>query len=70
MTEFEARVLSDLSVLKHQMTNLMDGPGGRLPVLEAEVSEHCHSLERAKGFAFAFGLLFTVVQVVLAWLHH
>jgi len=69
MTEFEARVLADLSVLKNQMANLMDGPAGRLPMLEADVSEHCQSLERAKGFACAFGLLFTVVQIVLAWLH-
>jgi hypothetical protein len=35
MNEFEAQVLSDLSVLKTQMTGLMgDGNGGRIANLE------------------------------------
>ena len=35
MNEFEAQVLSDLSVLKTQMTGLMgDGNGGRIAELE------------------------------------
>ena len=36
MNEFEAQVLSDLSVLKTQMTGLMgDGNGGRIAELAA-----------------------------------
>lgn len=70
MSEYEARVLADLSVLKNQMSNLMDGSTGRLPILEANVTEHCKSLERAKGFACAFGVVFTIVQVLVEWLKH
>ena len=41
MNEFEAQVLSDLSVLKTQMTGLMgDGNGGRLADLERRMERH------------------------------
>lgn len=68
ISEFEARVLADLSVLKNQMANLMDGPTGRLQMLEADVTRNRITMERARGFAFAFGLLITVVQVLVDWL--
>ncbi len=70
MTDFEAKVLSDLCVLKNQMSTLMDGTTGRLPMLEADVAEHRSALERTRGFTFAFGLLFTGLQLLLEWLRH
>ncbi len=66
MTDFEAQVLADLSVLKNQMGTLLgDGTSGRIAAIEQHVSEHEQSLQRAKGFAVASGALFTVVQFVL-----
>jgi len=66
MTDFEAQVLADLSVLKNQMGTLLgDGTSGRIAAIEQRVSEHEQSLQRAKGFAVAGGALFTVVQFVL-----
>ena len=67
MSDFEAVVLADLSVLKNQMMALMEGPSGRLPLLEADVTRHDVVLERAKGFAGAFGLLFTIAHVLVEW---
>ncbi len=68
MSEFEAQVLADLCVLKNQMGSLLgDGQPGRLPALEKRVEKHEASLQRAKGFAGAFGLLFTVLHVALEW---
>lgn len=41
MNEFEAQVLSDLSVLKTQINGLVgDGNGGRLAELERRVDDH------------------------------
>jgi hypothetical protein len=68
MSEFEATVLADLSVLKSQMASLLEGSTGRLSVLEADVVRNRTVVERAKGFVFAFGLLFTVAQLVVDWL--
>jgi hypothetical protein len=66
MTEFEAQVLADLSVLKNQMTTLLgDGNSGRIAAIEQRVSRHEQSFQRAKGFAVASGCLFTVVQFTL-----
>ena len=72
MNEFEARVLSDLSVLKSQMNGLMgDGNGGRVADLERRMEEHEQNWERAKGFLAAFSVLLTVVEVaVQAWHRH
>jgi hypothetical protein len=68
MNEFEARVLADLSVLKSQMGSLLgDGQPGRLTRLEERVTAHEASLQRVKGFAGAFGLLFTVLHLALEW---
>jgi hypothetical protein len=72
MNEFEAKVLSDLSVLKSQMNGLMgDGNGGRIAELEHRMEEHEQNWERAKGFMAAFSILLTVVEVaVRGWHRH
>ena len=72
MNEFEATVLSDLSVLKSQMNGLMgDGNGGRIAELEHRMEEHEQNWERAKGFMAAFSILLTVVEVaVRGWHRH
>ncbi len=72
MNEFEAQVLSDLSVLKSQMCLLMgDGNGGRMAELERRMDRHEQNWQRAKGFLAAMSVLFAVVQVAVeAWRHH
>jgi len=69
MNEFEAQVLSDLSVLKTQMTGLMgDGNGGRIAELERRMDRHEQNWQRAKGFLAAVSVLFAVIEVALgAW---
>lgn len=70
MNEFEAQVLSDLSVLKTQMNGLMgEGNGGRIAELERRIDRHEQNWQRAKGFLAAFSVLFAVVEVALeTWL--
>jgi len=70
INEFEAQVLSDLSVLKAQMTALAgDGNGGRIAELERRMDRHEQNWQRAKGFLAAVSVLFAVVQVAVeAWL--
>lgn len=72
MNEFEAQVLSDLSVLKSQMTVLMgDGNGGRLAELERRMEQHEQNWQRAKGFMAAFSVVFAVVEVAVeTWHRH
>ena len=72
MNEFEAQVLSDLSVLKTQITNLMgDGNGGRIAELERRIERHEQNWQRAKGFLAAFSILIAVLEVGLeAWRRH
>jgi hypothetical protein len=72
MNEFEAQVLSDLSVLKAQMTNLTgDGNGGRIADLERRMERHEQSWQRAKGFLAAVSVVFAVVEVAVeAWHRH
>jgi hypothetical protein len=69
MNEFEAQVLSDLSVLKTQMANLnSDGNGGRIADLERRMERHEQSWQRAKGFLAAASVLLAVIEVALeAW---
>jgi hypothetical protein len=69
INEFEAQVLSDLSVLKSQITNLMgDGNGGRIAQLEQRMDRHEQNWQRAKGFLAAMSVLFAVIEVaVQAW---
>jgi hypothetical protein len=70
MNEFEAQVLSDLSVLKAQMNGLMgDGNGGRISELERRMDRHEQNWQRAKGFLAALSVLFAVIEVAIqAWL--
>lgn len=70
--EFEAQVLSDLSVLKTQMTELMgDGNGGRIAQLEDRMERHEQNWQRARGFLAAFSVLLAVVEVAFeAWHRH
>jgi len=72
MNEFEAQVLSDLSVLKTQMAGLMgDGNGGRLAELERRMDRHEQNWQRAKGFLAAFSIVLAVVEVAFeAWHRH
>ena len=66
MTEFEARVLADLSVLKNQMNTLLgEGNSGRIAEIEGRVDQHERSFQRAKGFAVAIGAIFTLVQCIV-----
>ncbi len=72
MNEFEAQVLSDLSVLKSQMGGLLgDGGGGRLAELERRMDRHEQNWQRAKGFLAAISVVFAVVEVAVeAWHRH
>ena len=69
MNEFEAQVLSDLSVLKTQMCGLMgDGNGGRIGELERRMDRHEQNWQRAKGFMAAASVVFAVIEVAVeAW---
>ena len=69
MNEFEAQVLSDLSVLKIQMNGLMgDGNGGRIAELERRMECHEQNWSRAKGFMAAISVLLAVIEVAFeAW---
>ncbi len=72
MNEFEAQVLSDLSVLKSQMSGLTgDGSGGRIAELERRMDRHEQNWQRAKGFVAAMSVVFAVVEVAVeAWHRH
>jgi hypothetical protein len=66
MTDFEAQVLADLSVLKSQMKELMGiGQPGRLVQLESRMHEHEKTVQRLKGIAGAFGALLTIAHVAI-----
>jgi hypothetical protein len=71
MTEFESRVLSELSVLKAQMEQLLGiGQPGRLHTLEDRVERHEKSVQRIKGIAGAFGGVLTLAHVAMAYFSH
>ncbi len=72
MNEFEAQVLSDLNVLKTQITSLMgDGNGGLIAELERRIERHEQNWQRAKGFLAAFSIVIAVLEVGLeAWRRH
>jgi hypothetical protein len=72
MNEFEAQVLSDLSVLKTQMRNLTgDGNGGRIAEIERRMDRHEQNWQRAKGFLAAVSVVFAVIEVAVdAWHRH
>jgi hypothetical protein len=72
MNGFEAQVLSDLCVLKAQMTGLMgDGNGGRIADLERRMDRHEQNWQRAKGFVAAVSVLLAVLEVAVeTWHRH
>ena len=77
MTDFETTVLADLSmvksemaVLKNQMASLMGaGQPGRLYSLERRLDQHERGIQHAKGAIAAFGVIFTLVEVAVRYLH-
>lgn len=69
MTDFEAQVLADLSVLKNQMTMLVgDGNAGRIGAMEERIAQHEDRFQNARGFAIAFGALLTLIQLLIDYL--
>ncbi|HEX4007867.1 MAG TPA: hypothetical protein VHX60_16965 [Acidobacteriaceae bacterium] len=69
MTEFEAQVLADLSVLKNQMTVLVgDGNSGRIGAIEDRVTKHEERFQNMRGVAIAFGAVLTLVQFLIDFL--
>jgi hypothetical protein len=72
MNDFEAQVLSDLSVLKTQINGLVgDGNGGRISELERRVEGHEQNWQRAKGFVAAASVLYAAIEVALdSWFRH
>ena len=66
MTDFEAQVLADLSVLKSQMKEVVgNGQPGRISRLEDRVLDHEKSVQRLKGMAAALGGLLTVAHFAI-----
>lgn len=66
MTEFEAQVLADLSVLKSQMRQVMGiGEPGRLNQLEDRVQRHERGMQQMKGVAGAAGGLLTIAHLAM-----
>lgn len=64
MTDFEAQVLADLSVVKSQMNELLGiGQPGRVTQLEARMHDHERTLQRLKGMAGAFATLLTIAHL-------
>ena len=63
MTEFEAQVLADLSVLKSQMKDLVgNGQPGRVSQIESRLLDHERAVQRLKGMAAAFAAMLTIVH--------
>jgi hypothetical protein len=66
MTEFEGRVLADLSVLKSQMKDLIGiGQPGRISQLEERVGEHERSVQRMKGLLGAGGAVLAAFHLAI-----
>ncbi len=66
MTDFEAQVLADLSVLKMQMKEILGNrQPGRLAQLEGRVFAHERTMQRLKGMAAAFGGLLTCAHLAI-----
>lgn len=63
MTDFEAQVLADLSVLKTQMKDLVgNGQPGRIAQMEARLQQHEGAVQRLKGLCAAFAGMLTLVH--------
>jgi len=69
MTDFEAQVLADLSVLKTQMKELVgNGQPGRLSRLEGRIDGHERTVQRLKGAAGALGAVLTLAHFAIDFL--
>jgi hypothetical protein len=77
MNDFETTVLTDLSlvksemaVLKNQMASLMGaGQPGRLYALEKRLDQHDRGIQHAKGAIAAFGVIFTLLEIAVRYIH-
>lgn len=66
MTDFEQRVLEDLTGLKVQMHQLMGiGQPGRLHLLEQRLECQEQSMQRMRGISGAFGGALGLIQLVV-----
>lgn len=69
MNEFEGQVLTDLSVLKSQMEQLLGiGQPGRISQLEERVQRHEQAVQRMKGMTAVFGFMLTIAHLVITML--
>jgi hypothetical protein len=69
MTEFERRVLSDLSELKTHMHSLVgDGSTGRIKQLEEKVERHEAFVQRAGGLGVAIAAIVTMIHLAIDYL--
>jgi hypothetical protein len=66
MTEFETRVLEDLSELRTQMHSLVgDGNSGRMKQLEDKVERHEAFVQRAGGLGAAIAAIVTMIHLAI-----
>jgi len=69
LTEFEERVLSDLSELKTNMRWIVgDGNAGKIQQIEQRVDRHEAYLQRFTGVATAIGSLLTFFHFAIDYL--
>jgi hypothetical protein len=69
MTQFEAQVLADLSVLKSQMKEVVgNGQPGRLAIVEGRLRMHEQTMQRMKGLAGALGGMLTAAHFAIDFL--
>jgi hypothetical protein len=69
MTDYEARVLADLRVLKSQMEQIVgNGQPGRLSQIESRMYDHEKTVQRLKGIAGSLGGLLTVAHFAIDFL--
>ena len=68
MNDFEKQVITDLSVFKSQMDQLMGiGQPGRLLHLEERVACNEKHVQRIKGVVAAFGTALTVLHLAISY---
>ncbi len=68
MNDFEKQVITDLSVLKSQMDQLMGiGQPGRLLHLEERVNCNEKHVQRMKGLVAAFGTGLTLLHLAISY---
>ncbi len=69
MTEFERRVLEDLSELRTQMHSLVgDGNAGRMKQLEDKVERHEAFVQRAGGLGAAIAAVVTMIHLAIDYM--